>query len=98
MKSITLLSLVAALLVAVAAAGPAGAIVPPKNCHTIKVGSKSYQVKADIRCKRARKYARRYLAGNGAPDGWSCQRYSRSETNIAFKGTRGQRSVFAIRR
>lgn len=79
-------------------AAPSPAPVPPKNCGTMQVKGNGYQVKADIRCKRARRYARRYLAGNGAPDGWSCQRYSRSETNIAFKCNRGKRSVFAIRR
>ena len=79
-------------------AAPSPAPVPPKNCGHIEVHGRDYQVKADIRCKKARRYARRYLAGKGKPTGWSCQRYSPSETAIAFRCTKGSRSLFAIRR
>lgn len=78
-------------------AAPSPAPVPPKDCGHVKVNGTRYQVKADIRCKKARKYSRRYLAREGKPKGWSCQRYSPSETHIAFRCTKGSRAFFAIR-
>jgi hypothetical protein len=98
MRGRVLLASVLALVMFALHAAPSPAPVPPKNCGSMEVKGRSYQIKADIRCKRARRYSRRYLAGNGKPDGWSCQRYSRSETNIAFRCTKGSRAVFAIRR
>jgi hypothetical protein len=90
-----------ALSVAVFAlnAAPSPAPVPPKDCGFTKVKGHRYNIKADqLRCRKARKLSRRYLAGNGKPKGYDCQRYSSSQTDIAFRCTKGQRTLFAIRR
>ena len=79
-------------------AAPSPAPVPPKDCGFMTIGGQRYQIKADIRCKKARTRARRYLKGNGKPEGWNCTRYSRSQTAIAFRCTKGNREIFAVRR
>jgi hypothetical protein len=78
---------------------PSPAPVPPKDCGFIKVKGHRYNVKADqLRCKKGRKLSRHYLAGKGKPKGYSCQRYPASQTDIAFRCTKGVRTLFAIRR
>ncbi|HEX8084024.1 MAG TPA: hypothetical protein VF529_07005 [Solirubrobacteraceae bacterium] len=71
-----LLPLAAAAALALPAAAPA--VVPPKNCGTIKVKGKRYNVKADqISCAAGRRYAERKLRGRGAPRGYKCKKPSR---------------------
>jgi hypothetical protein len=80
-------------------AAPSPAPVPPKDCDFIKVKGQRYNIKADqVKCRKARKLSRHYLAGKGKPKGYSCQRYPDSETEIAFRCTKGARTLFAIRR
>jgi hypothetical protein len=88
-----------ALAVAVVfAPAPAWAPVPPKNCGMLDKGSKRFNIKADqIRCRTARRHARRYLASHSEPRGYSCRDYGRG-TSIEFRCTKGQRVLFAIRR
>jgi hypothetical protein len=89
----------AALAVAVVIApSPAWAPVPPRNCGMLADGGKRYNIKADqLRCRRARRYARRYLASHVRPRGYSCRDYGRG-TSIEFRCSKGQRVIFAIRR
>lgn len=85
-------------LTLVAAPAPAPAPVPPKDCGIVQAKGKRFNVKADqLRCKRARRYARRYLRGNGKPDGYKCKDYG-PETAIEFRCSKGGRVLFAIRR
>jgi len=93
-------AIVVGLVVAVVAlaAPSAPAIVPPKDCGKMKVEGKRYNVKADqIRCKKARKSARRYLARHDKPRGYDCEDYG-SETKIEFRCQNGIKVFFAIRR
>ena len=67
----------AAVLAAALIAPGAGATVPPKNCGTITVKSKRYQIKADqMRCGTAKTYSRRYLSSHVRPSGYRCNGYS----------------------
>lgn len=69
---ITLLALVAGLLVA---AVPASAIVPPRNCGTMTVKGKRWQVVADqIRCSTAKKWAATYIRSYKTPRYYTCKR------------------------
>ena len=80
-------------------AAPSPAPVPPQDCGFVRVHHHRFNIKSDqVRCKRARKLSKRYLAGNGKPKGYSCTKYSKSETDIAFRCTKGARTLFAIRR
>jgi hypothetical protein len=87
----------AALLLLVFAA-PSPAPVPPKKCGEITVKSRDYLIKADqIRCKTAKKWARRYLSEAWHPDGYTCRRGD-SQTQLKFRCWRNQRTYFAIKR
>lgn len=81
-----------AALAVVAAALAAGAlppaaseaVVPPRNCGTMEVGSKVWQVKADqLRCRRARRYARGYLVSREVPSPYRCRRGPRGSSLFA---------------
>ncbi len=88
---------VTALLVALAPQS-AWAPVAPKNCGMLEAKGKRYNIKADqIRCRRARRYARRYLVSHRRPRGYSCRDYGRG-TRIEFRCSKGVRVLFAIRR
>ena len=70
-----LTTLMAVLAVTLIAAVPAGAIVPPRNCGTITVKSKRWQIVADqIPCTTAKKYATTYIRSYDAPRYYSCKR------------------------
>jgi hypothetical protein len=76
----------------------AWAPVPPRNCGMLEVKGKRYNIKADqIRCGKARRYAKRYLAFHRKPRGYSCRDYG-AGTSIKFRCWKGQRELFAIRR
>jgi hypothetical protein len=88
----------AVALVAVFAPSPAWAPVPPRNCGMLEQGGKRFNIKADqLRCRTARRYARRYLASHDRPRGYTCRDYGR-ETSIEFRCSKGRRVIFAIRR
>ena len=92
--------LTTAVLALVAALAPyqAWAPVPPKNCGMLEARGKLFNIKADqLRCRTARRYARRYLVYRDRPSGYSCRDYGR-ETRIEFRCWRGTKVVFAIRR
>jgi hypothetical protein len=80
------------------APSPAWAPVPPRNCGMLEQSGKRFNIKADqLRCRTARKYARRYLGSHTRPRGYSCRDYGR-ETSIKFRCSKGNRVIFAIRR
>jgi hypothetical protein len=87
------------LALAVALAPQAWAPVPPRDCGTLEANGKRFNVRAhQIRCRTARRHARGYLESRDAPRGYSCRRYPRHETSVAFRCTKGERVLFAIRR
>jgi hypothetical protein len=93
-----IVAVLAAALVVLLAAQPTGATVPPRNCGMLTVKSARFQVKADqIKCSKARPYARDYLARGKRPRGYTCRRYPR-DTALAFRCTRQVKVFFAIRR
>ena len=99
MKKTILILVAFALALAAFAAQPAGAIVPPRDCGTTTVKSKRYQIKTDqMRCRTAKRYARRYLRSRSRPSGFRCKNYKASQTKLAFRCERGVKTFFAIRR
>ena len=70
-------SLAVALACALLAAGfaaSAGAIVPPRNCGNVKVGSRTFNIKADqLRCTSAKKYGVAYVRSHKAPRYYRCK-------------------------
>jgi hypothetical protein len=89
-----------AVLAAVGLPAGAGAIVPPKDCGTIHVKGKKYNVKADqMRCADARRYSSSYLTSSKRkPAGYRCNRYNPKETKLVFRCAKGIKNFFAIRR
>ena len=87
-----------ALIVAGIMAPGTAATVPPKNCGTITVNSKRYQIKADqMRCDTAKTYSRRYLRRHARPSGYRCRSYS-GGTALKFRCSKSVKVFFAIRR
>ena len=87
----------AALLLLVFAA-PSPAPVTPRKCGEISVGSKRYLVKADqVRCRTAKRWARRYLNSGWRPSGYSCRPGS-TGSGLKFRCWKSQRTYFAIKR
>ncbi len=92
------------LLIAVAAAAlllpaAAPAVVPPKNCGSMTVKGKRYQVKADqISCKSGRDHAKRYIERHRAPGGYKCKDLSKSKNKVNFYCNNGRKVFFAIRK
>ena len=96
-----LTTLAAALFAATLAAGPAGAIVPPKNCGKVTVKGKTYNIKADqLRCTKAREYSIRYLKTKGRPSGYSCFTYQGSSIKFRCVNPRynPDKTYYAIKR
>lgn len=80
-----------------AAAGGAGATVPPTDCGTVRAKSSRYDVKSHrVSCGRARDWSRAYLVRRKRPGGWSCRRYT--DSALVFRCRRGARDFFAVRR
>ncbi len=97
LKSLVLIGLLAALVLALTPAS-APARVPPKDCGFMKVDGKRFNVRSDqLRCRPARRYAKRYLDRGRRPRGYRCKDYGR-ETAIEFRCSKGDAVFFAIRR
>jgi hypothetical protein len=99
---LTLITAVAALVVGLLAALPAGAIVPPRDCGTLKVGSRKFNIKSDqLRCTTAKKYADAYIRHHTKPHYYSCKKGA-SGSSLAFRCVaehyRPARTFFAIKR
>ena len=87
----------AVALAAVLTTAVASATVPPRNCGALKVGSRSYTIKADqIRCSTAKADARAYLVSRKVPRGFSCRNFTGSK--MTFRCSRRVQVFFAIRR
>lgn len=99
LRTLSIAALAALVVLAVAVAS-AAAIVPPRNCGTMKVGTRTFQVKADqIRCTTAKDMARRYIRSKDAPRGYRCRRgSSRSKLYATCSRTSPSRVLYIIRR
>jgi hypothetical protein len=85
----------AALMIPTAAT----AVVPPKNCGTMSVKGKRFQVKADqISCRSGRRYAARFLRRGSKPRGYRCRDYPSRKGRVDFYCNNGRKIFFAIRR
>lgn len=77
--------LVACALLAGTFAASAGAVLPPRNCGTIMAKGKKWQVKADqFRCKKAKRYAKRYIRHRVVPRHFKCRRGARGSALYAM--------------
>lgn len=93
----TVLAVTTAAALCLGTATTAPAVVPPKNCGTIKVKGKRYNVKADqLSCRSAKTWTRRYLERRRKPKGYKCNRYK--NTKLVFRCHRGIKNYFAIKR
>ena len=93
------LLIVAALVAVLAVPTAATAVVPPKNCGTMKLGAKRYQVKADqMSCRKGRRLAKRYLRTERKPRGFRCRDYPSKKGRVDFYCNKGRQIYFAIRR
>jgi hypothetical protein len=80
-------------------AGPAVATMPPKKCGIITVNGRDFAVRGHLlECRFSRRQSRAFLAHGTHPAGWTCRRYPRRLTKIAFSCRRGGREYYAIRR
>jgi hypothetical protein len=76
------------------------AIVPPKDCGRMTVSHKRWHIKADqISCKRARSYAKAYIAHHTKPPHYSCHRYRGSALYAKCVNVRANpdRTIFIIK-
>jgi len=89
--------LLTAALGALSLSAVAAATVPPRNCGPLKVGSRSYIIKADqLRCSTAKADAKAYLVSRKKPRGFSCRDFTGSK--MTFRCNKGIQVFFAIRR
>ena len=80
-------------------AASAPAVVPPRDCGTMSVSGKRYQVKVDqIACSSGKRYAKTYIQRRTKPRGYTCKRYPARKNRVAFYCNNGRRVFFAIRR
>lgn len=97
-----LTALFAVVAVGALAATPAGAIVPPKNCGNVTVGSRTYNIKTDqLSCTSAKKYSLSYLRSSTKPRYYTCQKGA-AGSSLKFRCVAARynpdRTFFAIRR
>jgi hypothetical protein len=74
----------------------AGASFEPRFCGQVRAHHHKYDVKADIRCKKARRYMKAYMVKGHKPKGWSCHHYTGSSQE--YRCDKGSRSMFTNRR
>jgi hypothetical protein len=92
-------ALLVVLALTLTTSGPAGAVVPPKDCGRMSDGGQRYQVKVDgISCKAGRRYASRYLDRESSPAGYRCRDYPSRRGRVDFYCNAGRKIFFAIRR
>ena len=92
--------LAAAALVAVAAVPVAApAVVPPRDCGSMTISGKRYQIKVDqISCRDGKTYAKRYIQTSSKPRGYTCKRYPSRRNRVRFYCNNGRKIFFGIRR
>lgn len=77
--------LTACALLAGTLAASAGAVIPPRNCGTIMAKGKKWQVKADqLRCKKAKRYSKRYIRRKKEPRYYDCRRGAKGSALYAM--------------
>jgi hypothetical protein len=96
------LILAVAALISVVVAIPAGAIVPPRECGTLTVGTRKFNIKSDqLRCTTAKKYAANYIRSHTRPRYYTCKKGA-SGSSLAFRCVAAHynpdRTFFAIKR
>jgi hypothetical protein len=92
-------ALVAALAVGGLTAGPAGSVIPPRDCGRMSADGARYQVKVDgITCRTGKRYADAYLERNSRPRGYRCRDYASRTGRVRFYCNAGRKVFFAIRR
>lgn len=94
------ITLLAALALAVAVPATSPAVIPPKECGTVKAGGKKHRIKADgVKCRYAKRKGKRYLRRGIEPGkAWKCRTYP-SSSAFSFKCDRGTRkAIFGIRK
>src|SRR3954447_15082376 len=99
MRYVAALAFAAVALAAAAASAPA--IVPPKDCKTIRVKHHVYNIKGDqLPCSQARSYASSYLGRRKTPHGYACHRFSGSAlvAKCVNTHTNPDRTIFMIKR
>ena len=65
----------------------------------MRVNHHKFDIKADqMPCRKARRYSKRYISSGHKPRHFSCQKYDKSETQLAFRCTHGIKVFYAIRR
>lgn len=80
-------------------AATAPAVVPPRDCGTMSVSGKRYQVKVDqISCRDGKGYSKTYLSQRKEPRGYTCRRYASKRNRVAFQCNNGRKQFLAIRR
>lgn len=95
----TRLLIAATLVASLCLPAAATAVVPPKNCGSMTVKGKRYQVKADqISCSTGRDHAERYLKTHRKPRGYKCNDVSKARNRVTFTCNNGRKTFFAIRR
>ena len=98
----SILAAAAALLAALLLSGSAHAIVPPKECGVIKVGSHKYDIKSDQipSCRTSKTYARNLIAHHTRPKGYKCTHFSGSSLiwKCVNTHTNPDRTLFVIKR
>jgi hypothetical protein len=90
-----------ALFAAALVAKPAGAIVPPKDCKTVTVNGKRYNIKSDqLKCSKARDYSVTYLKTHHKPRYYKCYSYTGSQLKFRCQANHYHpaRTFFAIKR
>ena len=88
--------LVVATILVASLVPAASATVPPRNCGKLKVGSKSYVIKADqLRCSTAKADAKAYLQSRKKPRGFTCRNFT--DSKMTFRCSKGVQVFFAIR-
>ncbi len=100
-RSTIRLTALAATAAGALAAGPAlaPAVVPPRDCGTMSVSGKRYQVKVDqISCRSGKSYAKTYVQRRTKPSGYSCKSYPVRKNRVSFYCNNGRKIFFAIRR
>jgi hypothetical protein len=93
------LAALAATALLVAPVPAASATVAPKRCGQMTVNGRDFSVRGHrVKCRFARRGTRNFLANDIRPSGWTCRRYPRRVTRIAFTCRRGGKDFYAIRR
>ena len=75
----------------------AQSVVPPKECGTMSVSGKRYQVKVDqISCADGRGFVKTYIGRHAKPKGYTCRDFTPKRNRVRAYCNNGRRVFFAI--